>query len=303
MTSSPSATGSTASVFVIARSALVVRASTSVAESFAGFGSTMGDDEIVAVLDSKGSAYAAGIAIVSWYETEPPDTKGADVVHVNMPAAMTQSASTSEPFVPTGIASVTTTPAGSVDGPSFVSVMEYVVDVPATTEATPSVLAIRRSAAGVTVVVSMSELFARAGSDVVADTVAVSVISPSIVVVTTIVTVAVAPNGTTPSGQVTTPAACEQLPWLGVADTNVTDPGSVSVTTTPVASEGPRFVTVMSYVTSSPADTGSTRSVFAMARSADDVTVSMSVAESSEGSVSTIGSNVMVAVFANVAAT
>ena len=53
--------------------------------------------------------------------------------------------------------------------------------MPATTEATPSVFAIRRSAAGVTVVVSLSVLFAGTGSDVVADTAAVSVIDPSIV--------------------------------------------------------------------------------------------------------------------------
>ncbi len=173
--------------------------------------------------------------------------------------------------------------------------------MPATTEATPSVLAMRRSAAGVTVVVSLSVSFAGTGSDVVADTVAVSVIGPSIVVVTTMLMVAVVPNGTTPSGQVTTPAACAQLPWLGVAETNITEPGRVSVTTTPAASEGPRFVTVMAYVTSSPASTGSARSVFVMARSADDVTVSTSVAESSVGSVSAIGLNVTEAVFATVA--
>jgi hypothetical protein len=53
---SPSVTGSTASVFVIARSALVARASISVAESFAGFGSTMSADEIDAVFETEGSA-------------------------------------------------------------------------------------------------------------------------------------------------------------------------------------------------------------------------------------------------------
>ena len=172
--------------------------------------------------------------------------------------------------------------------------------MPATTDATPSLFAIRRSATGVTVVVSLSVSLAGTGSDVVADTVAVSEISPSIVVVTTIVTEAIAPNGTTPSGHVTTPAAGEQLPWLGIAETNMTEPGSVSVTTTPAASEGPRLVTVMVYVTSSPAITGSSRSVFETARSADEITVSMSVAELSEGSVSATGLAVMEAVFATV---
>ena len=93
--------------------------------------------------------------------------------------------------------------------------------MPATTDATPSLFAIRRSATGVTVVVSSSVSLAGTGSDVMADTVAVSVISPSIVVVTTIVTEAIVPNGTTPSGHVTTPAAGEQLPWLGIAETNI----------------------------------------------------------------------------------
>ena len=80
---------------------------------------------------------------------------------------------------------------------------------------TPSVLTIARSATGVTVVVWLAVLLAGTGSDVVADTTAVSVIDPSIVVVTTIEIVAVAPNRHEPSGQVTTPAAWEQLPWLG----------------------------------------------------------------------------------------
>ncbi len=63
----------------------------------------------------------------------------------------------------------------------------------------------------------------------------------------------------------------------------------MSVTTTPAASEGPRFVTVMVYVTSSPASTGSARSVFVIARSADVVTVSVSLALSFAGFVSAAG--------------
>ena len=42
---------------------------------------------------------------------------------MNVPAAMTQPAEPDEPFVAAGIASVMTTPAGTVEGPSFVSVM------------------------------------------------------------------------------------------------------------------------------------------------------------------------------------
>ena len=44
-------------------------------------------------------------------------------MHVNVPAAMTQSGSDSEPIVPAGIGSETTTPEGSFDGPLFVTVM------------------------------------------------------------------------------------------------------------------------------------------------------------------------------------
>ena len=38
--------------------------------------------------------------------------------------------------------------------------------------------------------------------------------------VTSIVTVAIAPSARSPRSQVTVPAACRQVPWLGVADTN-----------------------------------------------------------------------------------
>ena len=60
---------------------------------------------------------------VSWYETEPNGAIGADVVHVNVPAAIAQSGSISEPTVPAGMGSDTTTPGSAVDGPPFVSVI------------------------------------------------------------------------------------------------------------------------------------------------------------------------------------
>ncbi len=44
-------------------------------------------------------------------------------MHVNVPAAMAQFGSVSEPTVPAGIGSETTTPAATADGPLFVSVM------------------------------------------------------------------------------------------------------------------------------------------------------------------------------------
>ena len=114
-------------------------------------------------------------------------------------------------------------------------------------------------------------------------------------------TVAIVPNGTTPSGHVTTPAAGEQLPWLGVAETNITEPGSVSVTTTPAASEGPRFVTVMVYVTSSPAITGIEQVGLRDARGRPTKSrCRCRVALSFAGFVSTAGDDVTEAVFTSV---
>ena len=71
--------------------------------------------------------------------------------------------------MPAGIGSDTTTPAGSSDGPLFVMVIVYVVEVPATTDATPSVLVIARSADFVTESVSVAALFAGVGSEAGAD--------------------------------------------------------------------------------------------------------------------------------------
>ena len=98
-----------------------------------------------------------------------------DVVHVNVPAATAQSGSSVEPVVPAGRGSEMTTPAGSVEGPSFVRVIVYVVEVPATTETAPSSLVMTRSAAGVTVVDSLSVSLAGSGSNVVEITSAVFV--------------------------------------------------------------------------------------------------------------------------------
>ena len=60
--------------------------------------------------------------------------------------------------------------------------------------------------------------------------------------VTLISTLALAPFATVPSEHVTVPLACEQVPCDGVADLYVTPLGSVSVTVTPVALEGPALL-------------------------------------------------------------
>ncbi len=111
------------SVLVMARSAEEVTTSTSVAESFATVGSATGDDVIVAVFVTVAETYAGGSANVSMYATDVPTPSGADVVQVKTPATIAQSGSVSAALVPAGIGSEMTTPAGSTEGPLFVSVI------------------------------------------------------------------------------------------------------------------------------------------------------------------------------------
>src|SRR5688572_11402724 len=91
-------------------------------------------------------------------------------------------------------------------------------------------------------------------------------------------TVALAPGARLPRLQVTVPppsplAGGVQVPWLGVADVNVTPAGRLSVTTTPAAVDGPALVTVTVYVSVPFASTGSGESVFVTERSACGVTM------------------------------
>lgn len=136
-----------------------------------------------------------------------------------------------------------------------------------------------RSATGSTVVVALEALLTRAGSAVVADTLAWFVIDVPEEGVTMMLTVALAPFATAPRLQVTVPLDCEQVPCDGVAESYVTPLGSVSVTVTPVAPEGPAFWTSSVYVSWLPEDTGSGESDFEMARSAIGSTRVLSLAE------------------------
>src|SRR5687767_9314593 len=94
-----------------------------------------------------------------------------------------------------------------------------------------------------TTVDSSNVLFAGAGSVPAAVTDAVLLITVLLVGVTTIVTVALAPFASEPSAHVIV-AVPLQEPVEGVAETSVTDAGSVSVTVTVVAVSGPLLVTV-----------------------------------------------------------
>src|SRR5690349_23351236 len=68
------------------------------------------------------------------------------------------------------------------------------------------------------------------------------------------------------------PFSLVQDPCPALADTNVVPAGTRLVTTTAVAAEGPRFVTVIAYVTALLIATGSGESLSVTARSATTVT-------------------------------
>jgi len=95
----------------------------------------------------------------------------------------------------------------------------------------------------VTVVATVTELLVVLGSTSVAITLAVLVMLPATVGVTTMVTVALLPLASDPRVQVTVLVPL-QAPWLADAETNVTPAGSVSVTVTPEAEDGPLLLTV-----------------------------------------------------------
>jgi hypothetical protein len=128
------------------------------------------------------------------------------------------------------------------------------------------------------VVDALAELLTRTGSDVGEETVAWFVIEPPEDGVTLISTLGVAPFETVPSEHVTVPADCEQLPWDGVAELNVTPDGSVSVTVTPAAPEGPALLMPSVYVSCWPEETGSGESDFVIERSATGSTVVVALA-------------------------
>lgn len=106
-------------------------------------------------------------------------------------------------------------------------------------------------------------------------TLAVLLIVPATVGVTTIVTVTGDPVATVPKLQVTVPPNV-QVPWVDVADTGVTPAGSGSNTVVPVAGYVLLFVTVNVYVSGFPTVTGFGEATFVIARSADTSVIPIS---------------------------
>ena len=122
MNAAPGFTGSAESVFVIERFACPT-ASVSVAALFPATGSVIGNVVIVAVFTNVAVAKPADSVSVSWYDLDAPTASVLVVVHRKTPATMVQSGSASDPTVFTGIVSEITTPAGSMSGPLFVTVI------------------------------------------------------------------------------------------------------------------------------------------------------------------------------------
>ena len=152
---------------------------------------------------------------------------------------------------PAGRVSLTTTAAAS-DGPLFVVVSTYVIVSAAFTEA-GAVFTICRSAWALTVVATELVSLVATGSPVVVVAAARLVIVPVVGATNVTVYVTVSASVIVPIvGQVTTPP--DSVPPFD-AETNVPDPGNVSVITTLAASLGPRLVTCTEYVIVSAAST------------------------------------------------
>ena len=262
---------------VIDRSADAVTVVTAVDVLLAGTGSAV-VEETDAVFDSAAAWFGAVTTIVIVGAVAPVASAGRVQVTDTFP--------TFEHVHPAPVADTNVTPAGSVsatdrfaasEGPLSVTTSEYDTLFPATTVAGP-VLVIARSADAVTVVFATEVLFAAFGSAVVLDTLDVfdSVAAWPGAVTTIVIVGAVAPA--TRAGLVqdaeTFPTLLQVHP-VPVADTNVMPAGSVSVTVSEAASDGPLFTTTSEYDTDPPATTVA-GPVLVIARSADGVTVVLS---------------------------
>src|SRR5574341_991505 len=152
---------------------------------------------------------------------------------------------------------------------------------PTVTGSAASVLVRLRSAAAMSVS-SLSLSLLASVSIPAALALAELVIVPDAAGVTTMDILTVLPLAMSLRVQVTTPPDSTQAPpSSGTAETKVTLPGSVSVTTTSRAVSGPLLVTATLYVTSSPRLTGSAESVLTTARSNSGTSTGVTVGSSS----------------------
>ena len=179
------------------------------------------------------------------------------------------------PVSSTGTVSATETFVAS-DGPSFETEMVQDTVVPGTAVGVDSTLVVTRSALVATTGSAASVLSAGFGS-VVSDVVDALLGWRSVTSAWTsavIVTVAEAPSTRSPRSHGTS----TQPPCDDVTSTRSRPAGSTSSTCTPIAVDGPLFVTVRTYVTVSPAMTGSGAAVLTSTRSACGTALSLTIA-------------------------
>jgi len=140
------------------------------------------------------------------------------------------------------------------------------------------------AAAGVTDTVDVAALFAGFVSVFDEDTVAVFDTGPGVDGrVTTSEIVAEPPLLIVPREHVTVVVPL-QLPWLGVAETNVVPAGMTSVTVTPPAGAGPALLTPIEYVTGRPVPFGGGDALLVIDRSTEPpVTLVVTVPELFDG--------------------
>lgn len=157
---------------------------------------------------------------------------------------------------------------------------------PATSDVTPFVFVIERSALEDRVSVSVAELFVPVESVTPDGTATDAVLTSDPVaeglMVPVRVKVAVAPTARLTSSLIDPlPLALQVAPAEAtqVQVAPVIDPGTESVTVAPVTADGPLFEATIVYVTEVPAISVVAPSVFEIARSADPVIASTSVAE------------------------
>jgi hypothetical protein len=249
----PGIMDATPSLFVTTRSASGLSVSLSVAELFAAFVSvTPKGAATEAVLVNVPVALAAITPVTVKVAVAPTGRSTLVLIDPLPEAAQVPPPAPAHVQVievmPAGIESVTAAPL-TLDGPTLVTVTVYVVDWPGTAVAVASVLVIRKSVCGVTVVTSVAQLFPGVGSVTVLGGVMVAVLL--IVPVADAITVAEIENVVEPPGSSVTDAAMLPLPEAGHDDPTVaehvhvaplSDAGIVSVTVAPVTVDGPGFV-------------------------------------------------------------
>jgi len=240
---------------VIATFALGFRVSVSVAELLAPFESVLpAGAVIVAVLASEVVAVEAIVAVS--VNVAVPDTAR---LTVPLMLPVPDAAGQLEPLVAVHVHVAPVSVPGNVsatvapvitDGPEFEATIVYVIPWPGTADAAESVFVMDRSPVGVSVSVSVAELFAEFGSVTDAGAATVAVFASVPVAVAAIVPVTV--NVAVPPGARVTVALTLPLPdaagQVDPADaeqvhvTAVMVAGTVSATVAPVAVDGPLLV-------------------------------------------------------------